>query len=884
MRRLLALLLCCLPACAGESSSTNLPPVFGPAAALTVVEGERLEFVPAVSDPDGDKLSLVYSGWSVLPSRIAGEVGTFAWTVTAHDGHGGVVAQTVSVEVLADPSPDRASFALSGDDPQALPFPSDLWTLADAAQATHLRIDLPLPPPSKISERHLVEQLNALDGFSPRPRIVLPTEGAVPDAAAFDEQSLFLVALSPPEQRGTVLALDQRVLDPGSGPLASHRLIATPEKTLRESARYALVLTRDLLVDGEPILRQTALNELLYRWESHQPAATPLEVGLYDALDALSEGGIALPDDIATLATFTTRTVSSLPLALRERLDGGGFPLAALDFDTDPSRPGLESWDADDVETIVQFQHRASAPASGLTIAFPDLALDVSSSAADDPGDVWLENASTGALLHVPPAKVTAQGGVLPTDITALSPQPGDEIALLARAVELNGALAPYRFSGVERIAFWRADVPIYTDASAEVPLPPSGAQAPPQTGVDTLIGILCLPEGAPPPGGFPVADYAHGSGGTGFESSTFVLAGPLAQAGIATLAFNASGHGGGPRSFLEITAAGGADVAILRASGLGRSQDLNGDGLYGTSEGLNILQRWSDIMAVVRSVHLGADADGLVGSDLTASPAGTYQFGISYGGQTTLGIAAYDTQVGAAVANVAGSGQFGNGYLTALGTSRESAAGFLASWQPVPLLNGSDPLWGGGFTEDVPWPGEPLQVGLVPGAEEIQWALDAQQWRDAHQMAADLMPLAASGEARGGAPMPLLYQMSRGDGLSANTLQRHLVTSGELEDRTCLVRFDLEPDFDSQWALFGFEPGTARHMALGLPHSGDPLNLAGRIPDDLRQQLADFLSSAGSVLDDPDAEPGNPYSGDVFEVPISPASLVDIASDPGFP
>jgi hypothetical protein len=327
-----------------------------------------------------------------------------------------------------------------------------------------------------------------------------------------------------------------------------------------------------------------------------------------------------------------------------------------------------------------------------------------------------------------------------------------------------------------------------------------------------------------------------------------------------------------------------GADVAILRASGLGRSQDLDGDGLYGTSEGLNILQRWSDIMAVVRSVHLGADADGSGGSDLTASPAGTYQFGISYGGQTTLGIAAYDTQVGAAVANVAGSGQFGNGFLTALGTSRESAAGFLSTWQPLSLLNGSDPLWGGGFTEDVPWPGEPLQIGLVAGAEDIQWALDAQQWRDAHQMAADLMPLTESGDARGGAPMPLLYQMSRGDALSANTLQRHLVTSGGLEDRTCLVRFDLEPDFDSQWALFGFEPGTARHMALGLPHSGDPLNLAGRIPDDLRQQLADFLASAGGVLDDPDTEPGNPYSGNVFEVPISPASLVDIASDPGFP
>ncbi len=872
--------LVCLPACAGDSSSSNLPPVFEESAPLSVLEGERLEFIPVVHDPDGDTLKLIYSGWSVLPSRIAGEVGGFSWTVTAKDGNGGVASQTVPVEVLADPSPDRASFALAAEDTEALPFPNDLWTVADASQATDLRIDLPLPPLGEFSEHHLVAALNELDGFSTRPRIVVPTEGAVPGAATFGEQSLFLVALSPPE-RGTVLSVDQRVLDQGFGPHAVHRLIATPEKTLQESSRYALVLTRDLLVAGEPIRRKTALNELLYRWESAQPAATPLENDLYDALDALAEAGIAEPDAIATLATFTTRTLSTLPLALRERLDDGDFPLDPLSFNTDPSRPGLETWDADDVDTIVQYQHRASALATGPTISFPDLSLELSP-LGDQPDDVWLEHVSTGALLHVPPADVTAFGGVQSTDITPFQPFPGDEIALLARGVEYNGILPPYRFKSVGRIAFWRADVPIYTDADAEIPLVLGGA--PPQTGVETLIGILCLPDAPKPAGGFPVADYAHGHGGTAFDDALFFLAGPLADAGIATLAFNASGHGGGPRSFLEITAAGGADVAILRASGLGRSKDLNGDDQYASSEGLNILQRWSDIMAVVRSAHLGADADGLGGSDLTAQPASTYQFGISYGGQTTLGIATYDTEVGVCVANVPGMGHFGNGYLTALGASRDSAGALLATWLPASLLNGPDPQWGGGFTEDVPWPGEPVQIGLVPGAEEIQWALDAQQWRDAHQMAAAIMPLTANGEARGGTPMPLLLQLSRGDGVAANTLQYHLIKSGELEDRACLVQFDLEPSFDSLWGLFGFAPGAARHSALALPHTGDPLNLAGRLSDDLRQQLVDFLASGGGVFGDPDAEADSPYTGDVFEVPISAASLLELASDPAFP
>lgn len=870
-------------ACGGSSGSNNAAPTFDTAGEpLSVVEGERLTWEPEVSDPDGDRVEIEYSGWSTTSSRIAGAVGTFQWTATARDGNGGSASRTIDVEVTADPNENRALFAMSPSATSEAPFPSDVWTVEDGAQATGVRVSLPVPPLGQVTEVLIVSGLNELDGFSPRPRIVVPTTGAEPDANTFDDSSLYVVALDAPE-RGTVLPVDRRILDPDSGPDGAHRLIASPGRTLRESSRYAIVLTRDLLVGGEPIGRNAEMNELLYRWESGATPASGAEEDLFDALDLLQDDGIAEPESLASLATFTTRTLSHLPVSMRERLTSGAVPLEALDFDVDPALAGDESWTVDELDTIYLYQHRASGVVENGMVSFPEGSLLLSAEIGDDPANVWVENVRNGRRRQVDEESIDEDGGAVVDNLFGLGAVAGDEIALLARSVVFDASDLPNRFESVERIALWKCDIPIYTDDTGEIPIMPTAGGAPPQTDTETVFGILCLPANVPPPGGFPFVNYAHGGGGSAFASPTFVVAGHFAEEGIATLAFNAEGHGGGPWSSLTVTLQGTTDAARVRGPGPGRSRDFDEDGRYGPSEGLNLLQRWNDIMTVVRSAHLGANATAGMQSDLSTDPAETYQLGVSFGGQATFGVATYATEVGVAVANVAGTGQFASGYLTPLGGSREAAAVFLERWEPTSLLNGDHPVYGGGFDEDVPWPGEPVQIGLVDGAEEIQQAFDAQQWLAGHLVAASFLPLAATGEARGGTPMPLLYQIARGDGVSANTLQYHFVVNGELEERTCAVQLDAEPAFDLGWGLLGLDPETARHLVFILPHSGDPSDLASRIPDDLREQAVQFLASGGDTLVDPDPAPPDPYDGDVFEVPIRPETLEAMKSDPGF-
>ena len=59
------------------------------------------------------------------------------------------------------------------------PFPSDLYTVRDTTQVTHLRVDLPKPDcathPSDCAD---ISVLNTLDGFNIQPRISVPFSGA----------------------------------------------------------------------------------------------------------------------------------------------------------------------------------------------------------------------------------------------------------------------------------------------------------------------------------------------------------------------------------------------------------------------------------------------------------------------------------------------------------------------------------------------------------------------------------------------------------------------------------------------------------------------------------------------------------------------------------
>jgi len=67
--------------------STNKPPVLKLIADITVNEGETVSLEPVATDPDGDKVTIKYSGWMTKASYTTNynDAGTHIVTVTASD-------------------------------------------------------------------------------------------------------------------------------------------------------------------------------------------------------------------------------------------------------------------------------------------------------------------------------------------------------------------------------------------------------------------------------------------------------------------------------------------------------------------------------------------------------------------------------------------------------------------------------------------------------------------------------------------------------------------------------------------------------------------------------------------------------------------------------
>ena len=123
-------------------------------------------------------------------------------------------------------------------------------------------------------------------------------------------------------------------------------------------------------------------------------------------------------------------------------------------------------------------------------------------------------------------------------------------------------------------------------------------------------------------------------------NSSPFVVASVMASRGIATIAINVVGHGGGPLGTLTVLRAAGP--VTLSAGGRGIDQD--GNTVIESTEGVNaaapqtlvasrdgLRQTVIDLMQLVREIEVGMDVDGDGARDLDASRIS--YFGQSFGG-----------------------------------------------------------------------------------------------------------------------------------------------------------------------------------------------------------------------------------------------------------
>ena len=78
----------------------------------------------------------------------------------------------------------------------ASPFPSDIFTVVDAAQATGRRINLPHPDcAARPSDCDDIDAINTLDGFGLNPRISIPFDGAI-DPTTVSDDNVFVISRS----------------------------------------------------------------------------------------------------------------------------------------------------------------------------------------------------------------------------------------------------------------------------------------------------------------------------------------------------------------------------------------------------------------------------------------------------------------------------------------------------------------------------------------------------------------------------------------------------------------------------------------------------------------------------------------------------------------
>ena len=411
---------------------------------------------------------------------------------------------------------------------------------------------------------------------------------------------------------------------------------------------------------------------------------------------------------------------------------------------------------------------------------------------------------------------------------------------------------------GVGTLAFGSYVSPNYLVPGEYIPQIGTRTGTPAAQGSNTIHFNLVLPGGTPPAAGWPVAIFGHGFTDSRF-GGPFAVAASMAERGIATIAINVVGHGGGPLGTVVVSTTSGASVTVPAG---GRGIDQNGDGAIDSNEGSiaaeprtligsadALRQTTIDLMQLVRQIQVGIDVDGDGAADLDASRI--YYFGQSFGGiygTIFLGIER-DVHVGAP--NVPGGGvidivRLSPGYRLAILTPGVAARGLLN----LPPLPDGTPQ----FNENSPLRDLPALINTVPGAMALQDYLEQSEWSSQVGNPVAYAPYLRKSPLAGNAVKSVIYQIAKGDQSVPNPTSTALLRAGELAERTTYYRNDL---------AFALGSGV-RNPHTFLTNIGGSL-LAAQNALQAQAQIAVFFASDGALTIDPDG--GNP----LFETPIVP-------------
>jgi hypothetical protein len=674
--------------------------------------------------------------------------------------------------------------------PETGPFPTDIFTVADDTHNTGSRLNLPYPDCAI-----RVSDCEDLDVINTLDGFGLQPQLSVPfdgpiDVGTVDSGAIFLISL------GSTIGDEET---PGTTigisqvvwDTFTHTLHVEADELLAQHTRYALIATNRLRdTEGK---RVKASNE--FRRFRHT-AEGAYRDALLEAIEAAE--GVGVPEhDIVAASVFTTQSITPVMERIRDQIK-----------DVTPN------------------------PATFLLGPTGERAVF---------NRVDVASISWKQQTRVNPSGFTT----VPIDLTILEVVPG----------------------AVGTIAYGYYVSPDYNIHPGEY-IPPVGTRTgiPLVQGFNNVYFTLFLPPGPRPEDGWPIALIGGGTtGNQHFTSGNF--ASKLATNGIATLGINHVGQGFGPFGTVTVNMTDGSSLTIPDA---GRGIDQNGDNVIGPTEGNTAarprawtirfshshLQTVIDLMQLARVIEVGMDVDGDAVADI--DPSRIYFVGASAGSMIGTIFMALEPSVPVGVAAavpgvIPEHERWQPGRRSGLGVDLQARTPSLINSPGLTEIDGV-PVAGPHFNENKPLRDQPPVINTIPGAIEIQQALEFSEMASQ----SGLTPVMWARYLRD-APLPglypksVIYQFAKGDQQAVNPGTTALIRAGNLADRTLFYRHDL---------AFAQDPTMPKnpHLFAGSPNH--PNALFRSISRGAQDQIGVFFASGGTVVIHP--EPAH-----LFEVPI---------------
>lgn len=418
--------------------------------------------------------------------------------------------------------------------------------------------------------------------------------------------------------------------------------------------------------------------------------------------------------------------------------------------------------------------------------------------------------------------------------------------------------------AGISRIAFGTFRSPDYLNASQAIDTVPTNLDVPLPAASNEIGFTVYVPEGAEPPGGWPVVIFGHGLGDSRFGGATAV-APVLAQAGFATVAINAVGHGFGPESAIVLADRAGNRVTIPAP---GRGVDLDRNGAIDAAEGCILPAAGSvlrdclrqtalDLSQLVRVIRGGIQLDDDPQPDLDGYRI--YYAGQSLGALYGTLFNAIEPEVRAAVLNAGGGSvvdiaRWSPGY-------RDIASRILGQRQPPLILNPDT------WDENYVLRYRHARVVENPAAVAAQELLELYDWLGMPGDPVAFAPHLRSATLAGRYIKPVLFQVAWGDRSVPNPASTRLVRAANMREYTWIYRHDR-----ARAAAPDLPANPHPYLVLFLAAEGNfrPPDLrASAIALSTQQQIANFFRADGAVVPDPNNFVLRALFGrDLFEAP----------------